>query len=896
MPRPRASIGLIASFLLSLFLASCTGGGGHGGGGGGGGGAPSISNVAPSSGAVGALITINGTNFGATQGTSTVTFNGTAATVTSWSATSIVVTVPAGATNGNVVVTVGGVASNGVPFTISGAPSITSLTPNSGPVGTMVTIAGSNFGATQGNSTVLFKGTGVSATVNSWSNTSIVVIVPTGATTGNVTVTVNGALSNGVTFTVTATPSITSLAPNSGPIGTSVVIAGANFGVSQGTSTVTFNGVSAGTASAWSTTSITVTVPIGATSGPVVVSVAGVASNGTTFTVTAAAAPTISSLNPTSGRAGISVTIAGANFGAAQGNNTVTFNGVSAGTASAWSTTSITVTVPTGATTGNVVVTVGGVASNGVPFTVTCSIPVLGNESLLNGTYTALFNGWSDNPVSVTEAAAAFHANGAGGLITNGEIDAGAVAIGVAQGVPVHTTFTGCFNLGTDQRGLVIWNSALGQSITLAFAVRADGSEGRFIEFDDANPSTTPGDRGAGSFEKQAQVTATNAPVAFGLTGYNPNGGGNDYRRSGAVGVFGNIILAAGAMANGTVDVAGTNDGTGTQTNADNVSFTVDIVTSPDSLGRGTLTINFADFPGICGTPPCPLTLNYAYYEAGLANSPGRLFLQSTDLPDNNGHSLDNGEAIPQTSASFGIGSLFPNAIVQMTGADLSPNHAYTDIAVGRIHGDGAGNTTVNLDEVSNGSQGNVGTTAITGGTFAVSANGMGTISFGTTRFFSIAMIGNNAGFILEGTQAHVPSPGHILVGDFQPQAPYGPTGNLNSSIFSGVYAIGDDHPASTSSDNFVGSITANPNAVPSPTFSGKTDSSAGSGCLTNCLAADQAITATYSVDGIGRTTVTFTSGGSGTPVGWARTNTDLDFLNDTTAGTMNGRILKLIQ
>ena len=66
-------------------------------------------------------MTITGTNFGATQGTSTVTFNGTIATPTSWTATSIVVPVPAGATTGNVVVTVGGVASNAMVFTVTGA-------------------------------------------------------------------------------------------------------------------------------------------------------------------------------------------------------------------------------------------------------------------------------------------------------------------------------------------------------------------------------------------------------------------------------------------------------------------------------------------------------------------------------------------------------------------------------------------------------------------------------------------------------------------------------------------------------------------------------------------------------------------------------------------------------
>src|SRR5207302_953137 len=76
--------------------------------------APSITSLNPTSGLVGASVTITGANFGATQGTSAVTFNGIAATPTSWSATSITAAVPSGATTGNVVVSVGGVASNGV--------------------------------------------------------------------------------------------------------------------------------------------------------------------------------------------------------------------------------------------------------------------------------------------------------------------------------------------------------------------------------------------------------------------------------------------------------------------------------------------------------------------------------------------------------------------------------------------------------------------------------------------------------------------------------------------------------------------------------------------------------------------------------------------------------------
>src|SRR5204862_289402 len=104
-------------------------------------------------------------------------------------------------------VTVGGVASNGVPFTVMATPTLTSLSPTSGAIGASVTLTGTNFGATQGTSTVKFNGT--TATPTSWSATSIVAPVPTGATTGNVTVTVGGLTSNGVTFTLNVAGSLT---------------------------------------------------------------------------------------------------------------------------------------------------------------------------------------------------------------------------------------------------------------------------------------------------------------------------------------------------------------------------------------------------------------------------------------------------------------------------------------------------------------------------------------------------------------------------------------------------------------------------------------------------------------------------------------------------------------
>ena len=320
--------------------------------------APEISGLNPASGAVGTSVEITGMNFGVSEGTSTVEFAGTEAEPSSWSETRITAPVPEGARTGAVVVTVEGVASNGVGFTVTApGPEISGLEPTSGEVGTSVTITGGNFGS---GGSVTFAGTGANTT--GWSGTSITATVPEGATSGAVVVTVNGVASNGVGFTVRAPgPEISGLEPTSGEVGTSVTITGANFGAGG---SVTFAGTGANTTS-WSGTSITATVPEGATSGAVVVTVGGVASNGVGFTVRAPG-PEISGLDPTSGEVGTSVTITGANFGA---GGSVTFAGTGANTTS-WSGTSITATVPEGATSGAVVVTVNGVASNGVGFTV----------------------------------------------------------------------------------------------------------------------------------------------------------------------------------------------------------------------------------------------------------------------------------------------------------------------------------------------------------------------------------------------------------------------------------------------------------------------------------------------------------------------------------------------
>jgi RHS repeat-associated protein len=317
-----------------------------------------VTAVSPKAGPTGTQVTVSGLGFGSSQGSSTISFNNTVASVSSWSATQIVATVPAGATTGAVKVTVGGVASNtDFVFTV-GAVAVNTISPTSGPVGTQVQINGSGFGATQGSSTVTFNY--VTASIVSWSATQIVATVPSAATTGGVKVTVGGVASNtNVVFTIPG-PQVTSISPASGVVGTQVTVNGSGFQATRGSSYITFFPYVYGTVVSWGDTQIVATVPAGATTGPLWVTVNSVGSNQNV--VLTLPKPTISGLSPASGPVGTQVQINGSGFGTTQGSNTVTFAYTPASIVS-WSDTQVVATVPSAATTGMVQVTVGGVVS-----------------------------------------------------------------------------------------------------------------------------------------------------------------------------------------------------------------------------------------------------------------------------------------------------------------------------------------------------------------------------------------------------------------------------------------------------------------------------------------------------------------------------------------------------
>jgi hypothetical protein len=198
-----------------------------------------ITAVSPTSGAVGTSVTISGAGFGSTQGTSTVAFNGTAAMPSSWSDTQIIAPVPTGATTGNLVVTVSGIASNGINFIVGTPPRITasaSPAPNSG-------------GWNNSNVTVTFTCTAGSSPVVSCPAPQIVSSEGGGQVISGMATDANGlTATTSVTVSIDKTPpTLTGISPADGAQASSspLTVSGSVSDALSGVSAVTCNGSAA---------------------------------------------------------------------------------------------------------------------------------------------------------------------------------------------------------------------------------------------------------------------------------------------------------------------------------------------------------------------------------------------------------------------------------------------------------------------------------------------------------------------------------------------------------------------------------------------------------------------------------------------------------------------------
>ena len=244
-------------------------------------------------------------------------------------------------------------------------PVIESFSPEHGTPGTTVTITGKNFSENSADYRITFDG--IQAEIVNVSTTQITVIVPQGASTGKITLelhntTVTSARDFTCTSSTSPTPLITSFFPTSGPVGSTVSIYGSNFSTTPSENTVTIGDIAAMVTSA-SPTQLTVTVPVGAISGRILVRVNnlnGISADSFTVTIPTSPIPAISTFTPTTGRAGTIVTISGANFSPTPADNIVKLGTVQAQVTSATA-TQLVITIPDGAPSTLFTVTINGV-------------------------------------------------------------------------------------------------------------------------------------------------------------------------------------------------------------------------------------------------------------------------------------------------------------------------------------------------------------------------------------------------------------------------------------------------------------------------------------------------------------------------------------------------------
>jgi hypothetical protein len=322
---------------------------------------PTVTRISPAVAAVGGVVTVTGSNFTGINAVVDVEVGNDPASFQIDSSTSLELTVPSGATSGNVTVSnCAGAALTTPALTVESAPSITNVNPATGGYGTPVTITGSGF---LGTTSVTFNGKPDSGfTVDG--DGQISAHVPTGAPAkaGSIVVTNGVDSSDPFAFTVEkASPTISKFAPGAAQTGAqapAVQITGSNF---VDVTSVRFTGSSTPAAfDVASKTKIDVTsIPADAETGPItVVTSIGSAVSKQSFTIVAAT-PEIDGFSPTAAKTGTTIKIEGSSlsgvdavrFSDGSGDQTVAGTSVKA-----LGDTAVSVKVPAGAVTGPVLV------------------------------------------------------------------------------------------------------------------------------------------------------------------------------------------------------------------------------------------------------------------------------------------------------------------------------------------------------------------------------------------------------------------------------------------------------------------------------------------------------------------------------------------------------------
>ena len=243
------------------------------------------------------------------------------------------------------MVTADGVSSGTAVQVATVAPVVTRSTANLAAGAGTLTIDGFGFDGTAAHNSVVLSN-GAAGTVTAATATTLTVNVTTKPTAGNLTAVVTtGGVSSGTAVQVaTVTPVVTSSTANLAANATSLTINGYGFDTTAGHNTVTFNDGAAGTVTAATATSLTVslsTKPTALGSLTAVVTTDSQSSGAAVQVATVRRSVTKSTANVAINAA--SMTISGAGFDTTYANNSVVFNDGVVGSVTGATATTLTV-------------------------------------------------------------------------------------------------------------------------------------------------------------------------------------------------------------------------------------------------------------------------------------------------------------------------------------------------------------------------------------------------------------------------------------------------------------------------------------------------------------------------------------------------------------------------
>jgi large repetitive protein len=401
-----------------------------------------------------------------------------------------------------------------------------------------------------------------------------------------------------------------------------------------------------------------------------------------------------------------------------------------------------------------------------------------GSESLLNGQYAFLLQGFTGTGTGTpTIIAASFAANGTGG-ITGGDEDIN--TFNNANHYTIDNTST--YSVGSDHRGcLTIVNS---NSTTSVFRFNLGGissgkaSKGWVIEFDE---TTGSGTHVTGPMRLQDTTSFSLSKLktryAIGIDGWDQNGSLGHFALVGSL-----TVNTSGTISNGFADA---NDSGMLFSSITGITGSIGTISATTGRAIGSYTI------------PSSLTFDYAFYMID-ANE---MFIISTD--NNSNVPVASGRAIV-TASSFTSTSVSGNYIVHATGNDnenAGPT-GVSDVLLAQVslNGGTLGGTSYEYENDGSGLQSD----SITGSYSIASSSGRITIT-GSGNHQPVLYIATPT----DGISAFFMDTGGSVnfgVAEAQPNQTYS-IANLAASN-GGVFFLGNEDPGDNTAQNQIDEFT----------------------------------------------------------------------------------------